>query len=658
MFSEEHYRRSPDCSFFAFSQPSGKKTKASKARKPRASKTSRLSTQSTATTVSEAPTVDIDDAMDQSILSQATTKSTKGKKSTKSKAKTSKVKKEDVDETGGHQLDLDSNDGQRTEPPKPKRGRKGKKRTSDDISVDVQQQPHTEDASELQPPTKKRATLSRESAAKAPPSTASENEYMETDVVEEPTAEPEPKKGRRGRKPGRSSATRKVSGISTASKASLRSRIPNDSQIDAALEADLDGDSSLASKTAVETINDSAVSGAEKKPTASVAHMRASRISVDNAADGQDEEDELNEPETHTINAPTKSKPQKGRPRKKKTIDTNSRARDDIHVPVASNSLHEPPAADGQALADPKRDSFVSVKNQMKDEQESDTETLTKQATKKSSKKKAPAKGKKAAKVEKPVVEYAESIPDDVSRSDDELGDNAPPVSINKETSKARGQRDSEASHAPRRSSKVPKTAERYSDIPQEQHHAEEIAKSQHRESNTRRASSRNDNGGRTAPSSLPVPTQKSTPSPSPQSSDAENRPPSSRPSVVRPPVISPGKTVRIPLSETTPTVSPSKRNVNTGYLKTSHPWKPVDVDDMIFAGSDDKENTDINGLFNGVKGELTSPEKKMTVEEWILWNAKNGEERLKYECERMVSLFEKEGGRAMRTLEGIECID
>jgi hypothetical protein len=47
-----------------------------------------------------------------------------------------------------------------------------------------------------------------------------------------------------------------------------------------------------------------------------------------------------------------------------------------------------------------------------------------------------------------------------------------------------------------------------------------------------------------------------------------------------------------------------------------------------------------------------------MTVEEWIYWHARNGEEKLKRECERLVSQFEKEGARAMRALEGIECID
>ena len=49
---------------------------------------------------------------------------------------------------------------------------------------------------------------------------------------------------------------------------------------------------------------------------------------------------------------------------------------------------------------------------------------------------------------------------------------------------------------------------------------------------------------------------------------------------------------------------------------------------------------------------QLTSPEKKMTVEEWIYHNAGLAETKLKTECEAMVSKFESEGGRAMRVLE------
>jgi len=54
----------------------------------------------------------------------------------------------------------------------------------------------------------------------------------------------------------------------------------------------------------------------------------------------------------------------------------------------------------------------------------------------------------------------------------------------------------------------------------------------------------------------------------------------------------------------------------------------------------------------------LTSPEKKMTVEEWIHHNAQMAEEKLKNECERMVGAFESEGTRAMHAIEGVECVE
>lgn len=187
------------------------------------------------------------------------------------------------------------------------------------------------------------------------------------------------------------------------------------------------------------------------------------------------------------------------------------------------------------------------------------------------------------------------------------------------------------------------------------------------------------------------------TPSASPQSSDAENIPPSSRPQgSARPALasVSPNKkAVRVPLAASTPTASPSKRNM-LGGLKSAFPWNPTDLEN-VFVNSpssktlgrssgfgfgnatsmtqQEKENlaaldefaveVEKNGkvkldeVVKRVKAALTSPEKKMTVEEWVYYNAKRGEERLRGECERLVGLFEKEGGRALQTLEGLECV-
>ena len=139
------------------------------------------------------------------------------------------------------------------------------------------------------------------------------------------------------------------------------------------------------------------------------------------------------------------------------------------------------------------------------------------------------------------------------------------------------------------------------------------------------------------------------TPSQSPQSSDAENEPPSSKPAAS-------ATTRRVALApiETTPVRgSPSKRNV-LGGLQTKTPWKALDLDAVLgtpFAGAE-KENG-VDRLLRKGK-ELTSPEKRMTVEEWIYFNAGEAEKVLKHECESMVSRFESEGTKAMNVLEGL----
>lgn len=156
----------------------------------------------------------------------------------------------------------------------------------------------------------------------------------------------------------------------------------------------------------------------------------------------------------------------------------------------------------------------------------------------------------------------------------------------------------------------------------------------------------------------------------SPQSSDAENHPPSLRPSLVRNSLnlhdITTAKhTVQVPLAST-PTGSPSKRNVING-LQTSQPWTALNLDTM-FERSPLKEsevkNSDPGYLaFNEILerariGHMTSPEKKMTVEEWIAHNAELAAGKLKEDCERMVGVFEEAGQRAMRSVEGIMCHD
>ncbi|KAG9231478.1 hypothetical protein BJ875DRAFT_117587 [Amylocarpus encephaloides] len=166
---------------------------------------------------------------------------------------------------------------------------------------------------------------------------------------------------------------------------------------------------------------------------------------------------------------------------------------------------------------------------------------------------------------------------------------------------------------------------------------------------------------GMESPRRITPPPKDETPSQSPQSSDAENHPPSSKPSAATKKVSTPHSVIRrVPLGAMTPIASPSKRNIISG-LQTIHPW--TEDLDTIFLKSPGGKNVIVNSkeLFSdelAKAGTLTSPEKRMTVEEWIKYNAEMAEIKLKAECERMVSSFETQGTRAMMTLEGIECLE
>lgn len=109
------------------------------------------------------------------------------------------------------------------------------------------------------------------------------------------------------------------------------------------------------------------------------------------------------------------------------------------------------------------------------------------------------------------------------------------------------------------------------------------------------------------------------------QGSDVENVPP-----------LLPKESVRTPLSS--PGATPPE-------------WKPVDVEKVF------KSDKDFD-LFGGAKnGELSREEMDMTVQEWIQHIAAQAEEGLSQEGERIVSIFEREGQRALHALESIQCI-
>lgn len=99
--------------------------------------------------------------------------------------------------------------------------------------------------------------------------------------------------------------------------------------------------------------------------------------------------------------------------------------------------------------------------------------------------------------------------------------------------------------------------------------------------------------------------------------------------------------------------------------------WKPTDTE-ALFSGQ-----RDVRGFFNdilidsGLDGltatanspqeaqaavfaGLTDAEKSMVIEQWVLFNAKRGEEKLRMACEQQIGAFEAEGKRALSMMESI----
>ncbi|KAK5987944.1 Protein bir1 [Cladobotryum mycophilum] len=140
------------------------------------------------------------------------------------------------------------------------------------------------------------------------------------------------------------------------------------------------------------------------------------------------------------------------------------------------------------------------------------------------------------------------------------------------------------------------------------------------------------------------------SPSQSPQSSDAENQPPSSRPAA--PPTTK--KVVLAPVTATPMRGSPSKRNVFAG-LQSTTPWTGANLDTIFGTPRPGGEKETGVERFLKQGRDLTSSEQRMTVEEWIYFNANEAENKLKHECETLVSRFESEGTRAINVLEGLE---
>lgn len=640
--------------------------------------------------------MDVSD-MDQSIMSQASTKPKPLKRGRKPKAKSAKAKEEVVES----EMDVDNVDlvqpepESDPEPPKPKRSGRGKKRTSEESNHE-ETEPVVEQVKEqspdAEPPSKRRATTRSSSVSRSYDYESQDHEMQGSASV---TEAPQEKPSKRGRKPKKTGPKgRKASDMSVASKSSAKERLPPDSEIDAAIEAGLEADSHDYAAVVPESEQEPEFEPAPPVPKKSKTSKKSKN--TEQTAEPQelnDQPEEQLQPENYEETGadiedieepapktkPTKSSKKKGSKKSQKE-DTTKPEKE------SSRNSVDPAAIDNHEPEDDRHSPVASINH--------DSEPEEKPVVKKSSKK--DGKGKKSKKSKKepspspePEVQ-AEPEPEselepepepefesetnrefhseaDHEPSNDPFDMRSPSMSVDEfgtpgdmpdQVEMIPSPHPPSSEHRKGRTPVPPKTTKRFSDIPQEEHLAESFSESQ----NSRAKGTQGIEPQRTSKSSnravSPLPPRQRTPSFSPQSSDAENRPPSSRPSTSQGPLSATPKqqTTRQPVVAATP--SPSKRNPNAGFPGSAHPWTPIDIDEILYGESSDKENADLSGLFKGIKAGLTSPEKKMSVEQWIMWNAKNGEERLKRECERLVSQFEKEGGRAMQRLEAIECMD
>ncbi|KAK2839367.1 hypothetical protein FQN49_006210 [Arthroderma sp. PD_2] len=626
---DEHHRRSSDCSFFEFAKQPKKGSKSGRGKAVRGSKASRQSTQSNVTTASEAPTVDFDDAMDQSMMSQSATRTSKApKKTTKSKARGTKSKIDDEVDVPS-QLDTVEQHGKEDSilHESPSRGTKRKSEAISGIGGnnsegDIQPQPEPK-------PKKKRVTATR--AKKAQRTTNSTVDYAEP-TDDELGLEVAPKK--RGRKKGSTSKARKASTASNASTAPLKSQIPNDEEIDAELEADLDKD--LPTNTMTSSAVENAPSQQRLSSTASIAPVRR-KVSQ------HEDVDEL-----------PKQEPQKKSTTKKKTTKKQPSTSSTDKLPASDRG--QPPPVNSEADED-MDEPVVSIPIQPPEiKAQSEEPAAQPKKAKQSKKAKATtsnAKGRKK-KADSNDVKDTATAEMTAPTKDTAMDKEEPVARMTKGRDSSKGMK----TEVDERHRRQESTSQRLDTNTQPQNNPGST-----REPPVTRRPSKQVQEAQASPPTVNPSTHLSprdyTPSPSLQSSDAENQPPSSRPSTMsRAHPHTTSQPIKAPLATRTPVLSPSKETSHSRQLATADPWDPVDLDEAFLPDPTEKENLSLTDILHAAKDGLTSPEKRMNIEEWIFWNAEKGEEKLRGECERVVGVFEREGGRAMHALDGIECID
>ncbi|KAL2177674.1 uncharacterized protein P884DRAFT_223292 [Thermothelomyces heterothallicus CBS 202.75] len=663
---DEHYKRKPGCLFFALinQYPAPKK---GRGRAARTSKASRLSVQSVATvatTVSDlTSTADVSADHDDSVMTTASTmtqggrKTAKGRKPVTGKGRKTKAKKEeavDILEDGGQELQQQS-------------GARGHKRASD-----AMEDPSVVNAEA--PASKKRATKARASMA------ADTSSIIDADMGDAlPAKQPASRKRASASTAKTKRMTSRASVTSQASTASLRAQMPDDDELERQLEADLERYNSDADGISVEQIPPPARGRPKKATTArKVSVQKKKKAEHDSRAvldptpmvpnDAEIEADfeaiQAGMEVEQIAAAGTLAVPKKGRKAGTRKVSRQiSKAKEPVppSEPAEAEEVRAPEQAQARDIDAPQPQSDMEMVP-AEDPNVSTETVLTKPVACPSNEKRRrgrPSKKSTAseASVEdlapRPSVEASGKVAATQPRESIPVADDPPDAIFRKPApasprNSGRSQLPASvpATTTPQKSSKtLPAPPSSSSRLPQ--------PPSTPRTRPSLSARSNNQTTGTTRTRS-------------PQSSDAENQPPTSLQPAAS---VLPKRVALAPLdtavAQTPNRNSPSRRNIISG-LQSSHPWEPADLD-LLFSsspvrsphdGEDDKENghSGQRGVAKLLRkgAELTSPEKRMTVEEWIYHNAELAEQKLKRECEAMVAAFEAEGMRALKVLEGL----
>ncbi|KAM3561107.1 hypothetical protein ARSEF4850_003380 [Beauveria asiatica] len=624
---DEHYKRSPSCAFFSLSsepEPAPKKTARGKAaRDSKVSRASTQSVQSASTSASEAVAFDEITEPEDSVLT--TTSMAQGKKSRPKKATTKAAKggrKKTKKETTPVGDASDAGDESETiSKPPPAKSTRGRKRMSEAVDDSMM-------STASAPATKKRATRTRASVMES--STASEDTVV-------PDA-PAPAKAKGRKKTRKPSAAASVANTLMVSLRATPEVFPDDDEIERQLEADLERQLTE-DEFVYEYQHPSAQP--ETEPAIEATQKSAAYRMLDPEPSEADEAEV--DGELQTLQNEMEVEPEKEvkvAKKGRKAAGTRKAAKQTKAKKAKEPSPPPPPCP--PPPPSPPVQSIESEIDESDNQSVVGTDTMVKNADSVNSM----TEKRSRALHRKSLVDSEDSVDVIAYVEQDEQGrEAADEVEQSLEPS---------PSPSPGPDAQLTSEAHVAADMNDDNLLAADsdvqIAEDPMEAATSPMATSVAEPASTPGYGTSPAPSAKQaalSPSQSPQSSDAENQPPSSRPST------SAKRTALAPVAATPSRMSPSKRNVIAG-LQSTTPWSPTNLDAVFGSpkAGTDKENG-VERLLKQGK-ELSSPEKQMTVEEWIHFNAGEAEKKLKYECERMVSLFESEGTRAMNVLEGL----